>query len=81
MKNKSMPRFYFNFTNNNDEKFEDPDGSDLPDLAAAQNQAILAVRDARRTKLELVRDWSSWSIHVLDEQGGHLFSLPFSQVD
>jgi Domain of unknown function (DUF6894) len=75
-----MPRFFFNFTDGN-EKIEDPDGSDLPDLVAAQNQAVLAVRDVRRTKFELVRDWSSWSVQVLDEHGSHLFSLLFSQVD
>ena len=59
-----MPRYYFSITNGR--PFNDMDGLELPDLAAARQEAIGFARDLIRMEPER-RDWSSWAVRVTGE--------------
>jgi hypothetical protein len=76
-----MTRFYFHFARDGDE-FEDAEGADLPDLAAARKQALDAVRDVKRSRFARYGpDWSGWSVRVSDEAGTDVLTVPFSEQD
>ncbi|MBL0403630.1 hypothetical protein JKG68_06585 [Microvirga aerilata] len=71
-----MPRYFFHVTDGHSER--DTEGTELPDIYTAQDQAI-------RTSGELLRDmgakfWngSEWKLEVTDEQGQILLTLRFS---
>ena len=71
-----MPIYYFNVFNGG--SVPDEDGTDLPDVYAAQDQAI-------RTSGEILQDlgarfWNGerWRLEVADEMGWVLFVLHFS---
>ena len=71
-----MPRYFFNVHDGT--SLVDEDGTDLPDIYAAQSQAI-------RTSGEILRDlgarfWDGveWRVEVADERGAILFVLRFS---
>lgn len=71
-----MPRYFFHVTDGYSTR--DTDGTELPDIYAAQDQAI-------RTSGEILRDmgakfWdgTEWKLEVADEQGQVLFILRFS---
>jgi hypothetical protein len=72
-----MPRFYFSITNCR--PFDDTDGLDLPDLAAAREEAIGFARDLIRIE-PTRRDWVDWLVRVTGEDREHLFDLPFLDV-
>jgi hypothetical protein len=69
-----MPRYYFSLSNGR--CFEDTDGLELPDLAAAREEANGFARDLMRMEPSQ-RDWLSWSVRVTGEDQQHLFDLPF----
>jgi hypothetical protein len=69
-----MPRYYFSLAN--DRCFDDTDGLELPDLAAACEEASGFARDLMRSE-PARRDWRGWSIRVTDEDQQPLFELPF----
>ena len=69
-----MPRYYFSIMNCR--PFDDVDGLDLPDLAAAREEASGFARDLMRMEPSQ-RDWLSWSVRVTGEDQQHLFDLPF----
>ena len=71
-----MPRYFFNVRDGSE--ILDEDGTDLPDIYAAQAQAI-------RTSGEILRDlgarfWdgAEWRVEVSDARGTILFVLRFS---
>ena len=71
-----MPRYFFHVHDGTSTK--DAIGTDLPDIFAAQEEAI-------RTSGELLRemggkfwDGAEWSLEVTDENGRLLFTLRFS---
>jgi hypothetical protein len=71
-----MPRYFFHVTDGYSER--DTEGTELPDIYAAQHQAV-------RTSGELLRDmggefWNGteWKLEVTDEQGQTLLTLRFS---
>lgn len=71
-----MPRYFFNIMDGNTER--DDEGTELPDIYTAQDQAV-------RMSGELLRDmgakfWNGteWKLDVLDERGEILFTLRFS---
>jgi uncharacterized protein DUF6894 len=72
-----MPRYYFSLTNGR--TFNDTDGLELPDLAAARKEAIGFARDLIRMKPER-RDWSSWAVRVTDEAQRLVLDLSFSEA-
>ncbi len=71
-----MPRYFFHV--NDGSSARDEDGTELPDIYAAQHLAI-------RTSGEMLRDmgarfWdgTEWKLEVADEQGQVLITLRFS---
>ena len=71
-----MPRYFFHVLDGYSSR--DTDGSELPDIYAAQHMAI-------RTSGEILRDmgakfWdgTEWTMEVADERGQVLFILRFS---
>lgn len=69
-----MPRYYFSIANGR--SFNDVDGLELPDMAAAQAEAIGFASDLMRLEPER-RDWSSWMVRVTGEDQESVFDLPF----
>ena len=69
-----MPRYYFSIAN--DRSFNDVDGLELPDIAAARAEAIGFASDLMRLDPER-RDWSDWVVRVTDEGQQPVFDLPF----
>jgi uncharacterized protein DUF6894 len=69
-----MPHYYFSIAS--EQPFDDIDGLELPDLAAAREEAIGFALDLMR--LEPSRhDWLGWVVRVTGEDQEHLFDLPF----
>jgi hypothetical protein len=71
----AMVRFYFH-QRTRDGLVEDPDGSDLPNLAAAVAEALLAARHLWAEAILQQRDRGGESFEITDEQGHHLISVP-----
>jgi hypothetical protein len=69
-----MPRYYFSVTS--ERPFDDIDGLELPDLAAAREEAIGFALDLMRMEPSR-RDWLGWVVRVTGEDQEHLFDLPF----
>jgi Domain of unknown function (DUF6894) len=69
-----MCRYYFSLANGR--FFEDTDGLELPDLAAAREEAIGFARDLMRMEPDR-SDWVGWVVQVTGEGQEHLFDLPF----
>jgi len=72
-----MPRYYFSIAN--DKSFEDTDGLELSDLAAAREEASGFARDMMRQKPDR-RDWVGCIVRVTSESQNHLFDLPFQDA-
>jgi hypothetical protein len=72
-----MPRYYFSVTNGR--PFNDTDGLELPDLAAARQEALGFARDLIRMEPEQ-RDWSSWTVCVTDEAQTSVLELSFLEA-
>lgn len=75
-----MPRYFFNIVEGNSSAI-DPDGADLPDVAAARREAVLSVRaivgDDLRSGGSFTADRR---IEVTDESGKVVFSLSFTDA-
>ena len=69
-----MPRYYFSIAN--DQSFEDTDGLELEDVAAAREEAGGFARDMMRREPDR-RDWLGCAVRVTSESRNHLFDLPF----
>lgn len=74
-----LPRYFFHIHDGAD--LPDDEGTDLPNLDAARNDAV-------RLSGEMLRDsggsfWNSgeWSVEVADEAGLTLFTLTFFATD
>jgi hypothetical protein len=75
----AMARYYLNLRNGGG-YVEDPEGLELPDLAAARLHAIEGIRsvlseEARRGEIDL-----RGSIEIADRHGNILLVLPFSDA-
>jgi hypothetical protein len=72
----SMPRYFFHVDDG--EFIPDHEGVELPDLAAAQSEAV-AASGAMLQDLdgEFWKRSSSWQMHVTDEADQLLFTLQF----
>jgi uncharacterized protein DUF6894 len=69
-----VPRYYFSITG--ERPFDDVDGLELPDLAAAREEAAGFARDLMG--IESIRhDWLDWVVRVTDENQEFQFDLPF----
>jgi hypothetical protein len=69
-----MPRYYFSITSK--QPFDDIDGLELPDLAAAREEAIGFALDLMRMEPSR-HDWLGWAVRVTGQDQEHLFDLPF----
>jgi hypothetical protein len=76
----NMPRFFFNLTDGN-RTFDDPEGTELSDIASARDEATLSAREILnlRSKPGLPK-WSSWRICVVNEEGGQVYCLSISDA-
>jgi hypothetical protein len=69
-----MPRYYFSVANGR--SFNDVDGLELQDIAAARAEAIGFASDLMRMEPER-RDWSGWIVRVTDKDQKPVFDFPF----
>jgi hypothetical protein len=51
-------------------------GSAVADLTEAREHAVLVVRSLIMTAT--VEDWRAWVLHVTDDNGEEIFSVPFT---
>jgi hypothetical protein len=71
-----MPRYFFNVHDGS--SITDNEGTELPDIFAAQEQAILLSGELLREMGGKFWDGTEWSLEVADEAGRILFILRFS---
>ncbi len=74
-----MPWFHFHIRDG-DTLIEDPDGADLPDLAAARAKAAAAVREAVSRPSSAGRDLSRRRFEIADARGRLLATVGFRDV-
>jgi hypothetical protein len=74
-----MPRFFLHIRNG-EEFIVDPDGSELPDLAAAKALAILGAREILAENLVSGETLDGQQIEIYDEKDTLLEIIPFKTV-
>ena len=74
-----MPLFYLHIRRDG-VLMEDPDGSDLPDVAAAREEAIAAARDIWAAAIRQGQDFSDRQFIIADERGRHVLVVPFTDA-
>ncbi len=72
-----MAQVYFHYSNT-EEVLIDRCGAPAGDLAEAREHATLVVRALVMTPI--MEDWRGWVLHVSDDDGEEIFSLPFASV-
>ena len=73
-----MPRYYFALSSK-DGFLDDIEGTDLPDLAAARQEAEKDVEHLRQHRIGGRRCWAGWTMQVQDASGAVLCRVPFSR--
>ena len=73
-----MPRYFFAIQDGIE--LDDPEGTVLPDLDAALEEAYGIARDLSAVGTRAGRSRSHWSVVVKDDGGGVLVSLPFGDA-
>ena len=74
-----MPRFFMH--NRQAERLiEDPDGSNLPDLDAAREEAAVAAREIAAERLRAGKGLDARRFEIRDEAGRLLATVPFPEV-
>jgi hypothetical protein len=58
---------------------DDVEGTELPDLAAARQEAEKDVEHLRQPRVGGRRNWAGWAMQVRDDVGAVLAVVPFSQ--
>ena len=71
-----MPTFYLH-TQRDGVLIEDPDGSDLPDVETARQEALAAARDLWASAMTSGRDLTDHKFVIADKTGEHLLVVPF----
>jgi hypothetical protein len=74
-----MPRFYLHLHDGKG-RIEDPEGSDLPDLAAAREEALASARQLWAAAIIAQDDLTSHRFEVTDVAGALLLSLAFNEA-
>jgi len=74
-----MGRFYFHLQAD-DQIVPDDEGADLPDLSAAEHEAILAAREILGEAIKSGRPEVSKAFVIADEEGRALAIVPFTAV-
>ncbi len=73
-----MPHYYF-VLSSKDGSIDDIEGTELPNLAAAQQEATKDVQHLRQPRIGGRRSWAGWAMQVRDVDGAVLFEVPFTQ--
>jgi hypothetical protein len=76
---RRVPLFYLH-TQRGGVLTEDPDGSDLPDVAAAREEALAAARDLWAGAIVKDEDLSDHQFVIGDETGEQLLVVPFTDA-
>ncbi|QWG21465.1 hypothetical protein KMZ93_15740 [Bradyrhizobium sediminis] len=72
-----MAQVYFHCSNT-EHALIDQCGASIDDLAEARERAALIVRSLITTPT--TEDWRGWVLHVSDDLGDEIFSVPFASV-
>lgn len=72
-----MAQVYFHCSNTK-HALIDQCGASIDDLAEAREHAALLVRSLIATPT--TEDWRGWVLHVSDDLGDEIFSVPFASV-
>ena len=70
-----MPRYYFHLYNH--DRIPDEEGVDLPDLAAARQEAVLSARELMAADVARGRLQLDQRIEVTDENSRIVLAVPF----
>lgn len=70
-----MPRYFFHISDGKD--LPDEDGTELPDLAHAREQAVIAAGEAIRDAGSRFWNHGEWGMQVVDERGEPVCTLRF----
>ena len=71
-----MPRYFFHVID--DDSPPDSEGTELPDIYAAQRMAVRASGEILRDMGATLWNGTEWKLEVADEHGQSLFRLRFS---
>jgi hypothetical protein len=71
-----MPRYFFHVMDGYSDR--DAEGTELPDIYAAQHQAVRTSGEILREMGAKFWDGTEWKLEVADEHGQILFTLRFS---
>ncbi len=74
-----MPRWYFH-VHDGKAAFRDPEGSELPDLAAARREALAAAHELLNDGMLSGEDRRGWRVEIASEAGKPLIMVPFSEL-
>ena len=72
-----MSRLYFHCSNDRD-TWVDATGTELRNLAEACRHATHLMRTLIAEPT--LEDWRAWTLHVSDDDGEHVLSLPFASA-
>ena len=70
-------RVYFHLVSRDDVVLDDT-GIAVPDVAAAQQEAVRAIHELRQDADHSPEAWSGWELQAVDENGNVLFSIPLN---
>jgi hypothetical protein len=74
-----MPRFFFH-ARDDDQRFEDPEGTDLPDLDDARAEAVVAARQVAAERMKRGETLDGQSFEICDEAGRTLATVPLADA-
>jgi hypothetical protein len=74
-----VPRYYFHIRKG-DVLFEDPEGTEVSETEALEDEAIEAARDLLAEGDLQGLDRREWVYEVADESGATVVTLPFSEA-
>ncbi len=73
----AVPRYFFHVRDTTGLLVEDPDGTELPDTAAARAEAAEAAREVMAEHIRKGEDVSGWRFEVTNEHDQPVLSLLF----
>ena len=74
-----MPRWYLHVHDGKD-AILDPEGSELPDVAAAHEEALAAAREMVADGLRGGKNRAGWRFEIFDQDGAPVLMVPFSEA-
>ena len=72
-----LPRYFFHVRDTTGLLVEDPDGTELPNIAAARVEAAAAAREVMAEHIRKGEDVSGWRFEVTNERDQPVLSLLF----